>query len=150
MDAVSYPKNGVWEFISERVVPLRLKSDAQPESSDFNVKWTPTLVTLDPDGVEHHRTVGFLAAEELMPSIVLGIAKVHYDADRFDEALGGLKEIEKDHPESDSTPEALFLKGVCLYKSTQEPSHLKYAYEKLNSKYPGSEWARRADPYKLL
>ncbi len=41
------------------------------------MKWTSALVTLDADGKEHKRTAGFLAPEDLIPSQILGGAKIH-------------------------------------------------------------------------
>ena len=78
------------------------------------------------------------------------MAKVYFNADRFDNALTNLGKILSDYPNSDSTPEAIYLKGVSLYKSTDDPKQLKQAYEKLRDEYPGSEWAKRAYPYRLL
>jgi outer membrane protein assembly factor BamD (BamD/ComL family) len=119
-------------------------------STDFNVKWTPTLVTLDSQGKEHHRTVGFLSPEELIPSLLLGIAKSFFETDRFKEALQNIDRLLAEYPKSDSAPEAIYLRGVCRYKSTKDPKPLKDAYEKLNAEYPLSEWTKRAYPYRLL
>ena len=150
MDAVTYPNDRVIEFMEEHVVPLRVRFDAQPISSDFNVKWTPTLVTLDADGEEHHRTIGFLAPEELIPSLLLGIAKSHFDRGQFSESLSILEKLLTDYPQSDSAPEATYLRGVDRYKSTEDPKGLKEAYERLQADYPSSEWTKRAYPYRLL
>lgn len=150
MGAVTYPNESVVEFILENFIPLQVKSDAQPLATDFNVKWTPTLVTLDADGKEHHRTVGFLPPEELVPSLLLGIAKCHFDRDRYDEALRALNRLLEKYPKSDAVPEAIFLRGVSLYKSTHNPKPLREAYEKLQAEYPSSEWTKRAYPYRLI
>lgn len=150
MDAVTYPDSKVVSFISENLIPLQVQFDAQPLASDFNVKWTPTLVTLDADGREHHRTVGFLAPDELIPSLLLGMGKSCYENERFDEALSYLEKIVVDYPKSDSAPEAHYLRGVCRYKSTHDPKPLKEAYEQLRDKYPSNEWTKRAYPYRLL
>jgi len=150
MGAVTYPDVRVVEFILENLIPLQVKSNAQPIASDFNVKWTPTLVTLDSDGKEHHRTVGFLPPEELVPSLLLGIAKCHFDRERYEEALNVLNKLLESYPKSDAAPEAIFLRGVSLYKSTHNPKPLKEAYEKLQAEYPSSEWTKRAYPYRLI
>jgi len=150
MDAVTYPDARVISFVNENMIPLRVRFDDQPLATDFNVKWTPTIVTLDPEGKQHHRTVGFLAPEEFIPSLLLGIAKVYFDIDRFDVALAKLEKLLSDHPTSHSAPEALYLRGVSLYKGTDDPKPLKQAYEKLQDSYPDSEWTRRAYPYRLL
>ena len=112
--------------------------------------WTPTLVTLDIDGKEHHRTVGFLPPEEIIPSLLLGKAKVHFDHDEFQVALKSLEALLKDYPKSGAAPEAIFLRGVCGYKSTHNPKPLKEAYERLQKEYPESEWTKRALPYRLI
>ncbi len=150
MDAVSYPNKNVIEFITNALISLRVRSDAQPLATDFSVKWTPTLVILDMDGKEHHRTVGFLSPEELIPSLLLGIAKVHFDLNAFKEALSNLEKILSDFSKSSAAPEAIYLKGVCLYKDTKNPKGLKEAYEQLQTTYPESEWTKRAYPYRLL
>ncbi|GAB4246138.1 MAG: hypothetical protein Kow0054_00050 [Deferrisoma sp.] len=150
MDAVTYPQEAVAEFVSTRMVPLRIPSDAQPYAGQFNVKWTPTLVTLDRDGTEHHRTLGFLPPEELIPSLLLGSAKCHFDAERFEAALKELDELLSQYPKSDAAPEAIFVRGVARYKHTGDPKPLKEAYEKLAADYPDSPWTKRALPYRLL
>ena len=150
MDAVTYPNPAVIEFIQTHVVPLQVAYDAQPLATEFNVKWTPTLVTLDPDGKEHHRTVGFLSPEELIPSLMLGMAKCDFDLELFAEAISTLEELLGKYPRSDSAPEAIYIRGVSRYKSTHDAKPLKEAYERLQQEYPASEWTKRASPYRLL
>ena len=150
MDTVTYPQQSVVAFIEHNFVPLRVGSDTQPLASDFAVTWTPTLVILDPQGKEHHRTVGFFDAEALIPSLLLGLGKVEYDSNKFKEALGYLEKLLAEYPESDSAPEAIFLAGVSQYKSTSNPLPLKEAYEQLQKTHPASTWTKRAYPYRLL
>ncbi len=149
MDAVTYPDEKVADFVNKTLVPLRVKAD-MPLARDFNVTWTPTLVTLDQSGKEHHRTVGFLPPQELIPSLVLGIAKIHFDCSGYEKCLEMLDKVISEYPKSKAAPEAVFLRGVAGYKSTHDAKHLKSAYEKLQADYPGSEWADRAQPYRLL
>ncbi len=150
MDTVTYPHVKVAAFINENMVPLRVASDIQPLAADFNVKWTPTIITLDAGGREHHRTLGFLEPDEFISSLSLGMAKVYFDADMFEEALRKLENLISIYPSSNDAPEAIYLRGVSLYKSTNDPKMLKAAYEKLRNDYHDSEWARRAYPYRLL
>lgn len=150
MDAVTYPKETVIEFIQKYFIPLRVAFNAEPLSKDFQIKWTPSLLTLDADGKEHHRTVGFLPPEELIPSLELGMAKTHFDRDQCQEALSRLEKLLHDAPKSDAAPEAIYLQGVCRYKITHSPKPLKEAYEQLQAGYPTSEWTKRALPYRLL
>lgn len=150
MGAVTYPDAKVIDFVNSRMVPVQVLFDAQPYATDFNIKWTPTIITLDEAGKEHHRVVGFLPPEEFIPSCLLGIAKVNFDTDRFQDALFDLEKILTNYPRSKAAPEAVYLRGVCGYKSTHDPKPLKAAWEKLQAEYPMSEWTERAKPYSLL
>lgn len=150
MDTVTYPEKKVIDFITTHCIPLHITADTEPYAKNFNIKWTPTLVILGSDGKEHHRTVGFLGPDELIASLLLGEAKYHFDNDRFDPALKCLDQVVNQHGASDSAPEAIFLTGVCQYKSTHDPKPLKAAYEKLVATFPNSEWTKRAYPYRLL
>jgi tetratricopeptide (TPR) repeat protein len=150
MGAVTYPEKAVVEFIDQNLIPLQIQFNEEPLASQFRVKWTPTLVVLDAGGEEHHRTVGFLDPDQLISSLMLGIAKAAFDADSFDTALEYLERVLADYPESNSASEAIYLRGVSLYKSTEDPKPLKEAYEKLADSYPYSEWTKRAYPYRLL
>jgi tetratricopeptide (TPR) repeat protein len=150
MDAVTYPDAQVIQFVETNVVPVRLAFDAKPESDDFKVKWTPTLIVLDTEGEEHHRTTGFLGPEELIPMIMLGMGKIKFDREVFSEALDDLNKLLEQYPKSDSAPEAIYYRGVSGYKHTHDAEPLKEAYERLQGDYPSSEWAKRAAPYRLL
>ena len=73
MDAVTYSDKKVMVFIQESFIPLLIPFDAKPQSKDFNIKWTPTLITLGFDKREHHRTVGFLEPDAFVANQELGI-----------------------------------------------------------------------------
>ncbi|RJQ14180.1 MAG: hypothetical protein C4560_12995 [Nitrospiraceae bacterium] len=150
MDAVTHPDSKVIRFVNQHFVPLRVQFDAKPLADDFNIKWTPTLITLDAEGTEHHRTLGFLGPEELIPSLYLGMAKSGFDTGQFEKALVYLDNLMTEYPKSDFVPEAIYLKGVNLYKNTHDAKALKKAYEELQAKHPESQWTKRAYPYRLL
>jgi tetratricopeptide (TPR) repeat protein len=150
MGAVTYPDESVVRFINEHLVPVQLLHDQEPEASHYHVKWTPTILILDEQGEEHHRILGFLPSEEFIPALLLGIGKSRFDLDRLDEALNNFKEVLTKFADSDFAPEALYYRGVCLYKLAHDARPLKEAYEELEHDYPRSEWAKRASPYRLL
>ena len=150
MDAVTYSDPDVIKFIGRNMVPLRVHYREQPLSTDFKVNGTPTVVTLDPDGKEHHRTVGFLPPEDFVPSVMLGIAKARFDHEEFNEAAGVLDRLLAVYPRSEAAPEAIYYQGLSRFKQTADPKALKGAYEKLQSEYPSSEWTERTSPYRLL
>lgn len=150
MGAVTFPDAKVIAFINQNVIPIRLPHDHKPLAEKFQVKWTPALVTLDIEGKEHHRTVGFLSPEELIPSLLLGKAKIDFDHEDFANALQALESLLQGYPKSAAAPEAIFLRGVCGYKNAHNPKALKEAYERLAKDYPDSEWTKRAYPYRLI
>jgi hypothetical protein len=149
MGAVTYPDTRVAEFVTSRMVPLQVLADSQL-AGDFKVKWTPTIVVLDYYGKEHHRTVGFFPPEEFIPNLILGMGKIDFDTDQFNDAILNLDQLLARFPKSDAAPEAIYLRGVARYKSSQNAAPLKEAYEKLKADYPASEWTKRAEPYSLL
>src|SRR4030042_4933730 len=150
MGAVTYPNEKVVDFIEGHMVPIQVLFDSQPLATKFNVHGTPTVITLDEEGKEHHRTIGFLSPEEFIPSLMLGVTKCHFDRGKLSEAVEMSEEILKNYPKSDAAPEAVYVRGGALYKRTHSADPLKEAYKKLQNEYPSSEWARRAQPYRLL
>ncbi len=150
MGAVTYQNQQVIDYLNQHFVPLQVPHNSQPLATDFRVSWTPTLVILDSEGVEHHRAVGFLPPEEFIPFLLLGEAKVHLDRQEYDAALPPLEQLIKDHPASDLVPEAIFHRAVCRFMTTHDPTPLKEAYECLKSCYPQSDWFKRSQPYSLL
>jgi hypothetical protein len=150
MDAATYPNPKVIEFIEANVIPVQLKHDAQPMARDYNVKWTPNLLIVDGDGKEHHRIIGFLPPVELICSLLLGIGKAHFNRNELEAAIAAFDRVLAEYPYASAAPEAVFFRGVALYKSTHVSQHLKDAYQKLQTHYHGSEWAWRAYPYWLL
>ena len=150
MDAVTYPDKKVIDFVNKNYIPLQVPFDAEPLSKDFNIKWTPSLITLGTDKQEHHRSVGFLDPDAFIAVSLIGIGKYHFDNDRYPTALTYFEKIISDHPQSDNAPEAIFLRGVSQYKNTGSSVPLKKAYGYLSSRYPDSEWTKKAYPYRLL
>ena len=150
MDAVTYPDKKVIDFVEKNFIPLQIPYDAKPFSQDFNVKWTPTLITLGSDMREHHRTVGFLDPAAFISSFLLGIGKYNFDNERYSEALTIFEGIINEHSESDSVAEAIYLRGVSRYKTGGDRKPLREVYEVLSSRFPDSEWTRKAYPYRLL
>ncbi len=133
----------------EKMVPLQVLAD-KPLAEEFKVKWTPTIIVLDRLGKEHHRTVGFFPPEEFIPNLLLGMGKIDFDGDRFDDAILSFDGLLTEYPKSNAAPEAIFLAGVSRYKGTHDAGPLRKAYERLKAEYPQSEWTMRAQPYSLL
>jgi thioredoxin-related protein len=149
MGAVTYPDPNVAEFLMGRMVPIQVLADS-PLADEFKVKWTPTIVVLDYYGKEHNRTVGFFPPGEFIPSLLLGIGKIDFDADQFSDAIIQFERLLADFPRSRAAPEAVYLRGVSRFKSSHDGARLRETYEQLKSGYPDSEWTQRAEPYSLI
>jgi hypothetical protein len=89
------------------MVSLRVDTTSPPAwARRFTVQYTPTVITLDGDGTEHHRTVGFLPPEEFIPSLMLGMAKTHMDAQRQAQARAMLEWLLLAYPKSQAASTA--------------------------------------------
>ena len=150
MDTVTYPNPKVIDFFAKYLVAVRILISSKPLPQRFKVQWTPTLVLLDEEGEEHHRTVGFLAPEELLPSLMLGIGKSYFDRQKLPDAERVLQQLVAEYPKSDAAPEATYYLGVSRYKRTEDTKELKKAVHELEKNFPQSEWTKRASVYQLL
>ena len=113
------------DTVLSHLIPVSILINSKPLPQRFRVQWTPTLVLLDQEGEEHHRTVGFLAPEELLPSLMLGIGKSCFDRESFTESEQILEQLLKEYPKSDAAPEAAYYLGVGRYKNTHNAEELK-------------------------
>jgi tetratricopeptide (TPR) repeat protein len=150
MGAVTYPNDKVVKFVDYNFVPVQIETSNTVLMNQFKVSWTPTIIVLDADGNEAHREVGFLAPEEFIPTFMVGKGKYYFNAEAHPEAQDMFDEALRDYPESAAAAEAVFFLGVSRYKMTHDPKPLRAAYDILTAKFPGSEWTKRAAPYRLI
>lgn len=150
MDAVTYSSDEVVNFMNEQLICLRSDIDKKEIYEKYNAIWTPAFIILDYHGHEIQRTIGFLDPDKFMAIMHLGKAKVHFAIGEFDAANVHLKRLMERYPESTAVPEAIFYRGVNLFKQKNDPNQLKKAYEELVSDHPNTSWAERATPYQFL
>jgi len=150
MDAVAYINPAVIAFINKNLIPLRLQASDPVLGPKFKIKWTPSLLILDAEGTEQHRTLGFYPPEELIPSLLLGMGKAKFNLPDRPAACDCFDKILTDYPQSNVAPEAVYLNGVSRFIETHEVANLIGIYDQLTANYPESPWLTRADPYRLL
>jgi tetratricopeptide (TPR) repeat protein len=150
MDAVAYPDAAVIEFITKNLIPIRVPANDHALAPKFRIKWTPSLLILDKQGIEHNRTVGFFWPQELIPSLLLGMGKACFNQPDRPKAISYFEEIITSYPKCFQAPEAIYLKGVSRFIVGHDVADLIGIYDHLKSEYPNSEWCMRADPYRLL
>jgi TolA-binding protein len=113
----------------------------------FGANWTPTQIILDETGKERYRIEGFSPKEDMLAHLELALARMAFEAQRFDEAARRYRSIVERFPKSVPAAEALYWAGVSDYKATHDASHLKRTAEALAQRYPGSEWQRKSTPW---
>lgn len=150
MNAGPYSDEKVQRYIEEEFVPLKSQCfwDKQTElMKKFMIKWTPTFLVHDSQGIEHYRFIGYVPVDDFLAHLGLGRGKVFFDRDRYSEAVDQFKSVIEEHAGAGVTPEAVYLLGVAGYRKTHDAKALRRIYDTLTEKYPQSEWARRAGPY---
>ena len=150
MDAVAYIEPAVIEFINNNLVPLRIPSDDNELGPKYRIKWTPALLILDKEGLEHHRTIGFFWPQELIPSLLLGMGKAYFNQSDRQRAVSCFERIVTEYPRSFQVQEAIYLQGVSRFIESHDVANLIDIYDRLASEHPDSQWLMLADPYRLL
>ena len=110
----------------------------------FQAQWTPTILLMDAERAERHRIEGFLPADDFLAQLELGLGKLAFQTERFQDAEKHFENIVRDHPSTASAAEAAYWAGVSRYKATNDAAHLEKTAEVLSQKFGGSEWAKKA------
>jgi hypothetical protein len=153
MNTGPYSDEKVQKFIQEEFIPLKSQCfwDRPTElMKKFDIKWTPTFLVHDSDGKEHHRFVGYVPVDDLFAQLGLGKGKIFFNTERYEEAIKQFQTVIERHSNAGATPEAIFLLGVARYKHSHDAKALRRVWDELSSKYPQSEWTRRAEPYSQI
>jgi len=150
MDAVAYIDPAVISFVNDNLIPMRLPAADPVLGPRYKVKWTPTLLILDGEGVEQYRTLGFYPPDDLVPSLLLGMGKAKFDLPDRPAACDCFGKILVDYPDSSLAAEAVYLNGVANFIESHDVTNLIGIYDRLAAEYPSSPWLTRAAPYRLL
>jgi hypothetical protein len=153
MDTGPYSNEKVQKYLAEEFIPVKSQCfwDKRTElMKQFDIAWTPTLIVHDLTGREHHRVVGFVPIDDFLAHLKLGKGKTFFNRFRFAEAIAELTAGIEQHPDAGAAPETIFFLGVAKYWKSHDPKGLRWAYDTLTARFPQSEWARRAQPYKQI
>jgi len=144
-----WPDERVVRFVNENFIPARVhvKDDAEAfrrYGDKYNAKWTPTILLLDSEGVEHHRIEGFLPNDDFLAQLMLGRAHMDFKQGKFAEGEKGFREIVDKLPNTDAAPEAQYWAGVSRYKATNDATALKATAREFSTRYSETTWAKKA------
>jgi hypothetical protein len=110
--------------------------------------WTPTLLFLDPLGIEVRRSSGYLPPEEFLVEAEIALGLVDLLHAKNDAARRRLSAVAAEAPEAHSAPEALFWAGIAAYRRDgQSLAVLAREWSALERRYPESTWWARADVF---
>ncbi len=94
-------------------------------------------------GVERRRIEGYLPKEEFEAELLMGLARVAFMAKSWPEAEKWYAYV-AEAPLITCVPEAIYWRGVCRYKATNDHTVLGPTAETLRDKYPESVWTKKA------
>jgi hypothetical protein len=146
MGAVTYPDPRVAKMAIENFIPVQINVIEHPEYTDkFLARWTPTIIFLDSQGREHRRLVGYTIPDDFLAEMGMGLSQQAFNNKRYDEATGRYQTVVDRHPNAPVAPEALYMIGVCKYRSTDDGNYLTTYWDEVMERYPDSRWARAGD-----
>ena len=148
-----WPDERIVRFVNANFLPARVhvKDDAaafKRYGERYQAPWTPTILLLDPEGVEQHRIEGFLPADDLLAQLMLGRARMAFQQQQWAEAERGFREIVEQLPQTDAAAEALYWAGVAAYKATGDPKSLKATAQAFTTRFQTSTWAKKASVWR--
>ena len=110
----------------------------------FGAQWTPTILVIDPDGVERHRIEGFLPADDFLAQLELGLGHAAFKRQDWKEAEGHYRRVVERHPNGEAAPEALYWAGVARYKGSNDAAALAETAKAFAERYTDTSWAKKA------
>jgi len=148
-----YTDPRVRDLISGNFLPVRIhvREDAEAWKKvglELGVQWTPTVLVLDPAGVERHRIEGFLPADDFLAQLSLGLAKAAFSRGDFSDAEQRYRAIVETYPGTETAPEALYWAGVSKYKETRDASALQDTARAFGERYTDTSWAKKSSVWK--
>lgn len=148
-----WPDERIARFVNEHFLPARVHPRETPDTfkqygERYNAQWTPIVLELDSEGVEHFRIEGFLPADDFLAQLMLGWARVAFDAGEWAEAERRYREIVDRLPNTEAAAEALYWAGVAPYKASGNPASLKATGEAFSKRYQNSPWAKKASVWR--
>lgn len=143
-----YPTPAVTALIDEQFVPVRIHIKEQPRAwHRFGIRFTPTVITLSPEGDEVRRIEGFLPADELEGQLRLGLGYVAANKKDWATAERWFGEAAEARG-TDAGPEGLFWRGVARYSASHDAKELTETYQNFTRQYTDTSWAKRASVWR--
>ena len=102
---------------------------------------------MDSSGVERSRIEGYLPKNWFQARLEMGLARVAFMHKKWADAEKIYTGVAERYADTAVAPEAIYWRGVCHYKTTNDHSVLGESVKELAEKYPGDEWTLKASPW---
>lgn len=102
---------------------------------------------MDSDGAERYRIEGYLPPNWFQARLELALGRVAFMDKKWEQAKGYFDGVEQNHAELGVAAEAIYLRGVCQYKVTNDHTVLGEVAKELAAKYPNNEWTLKSLPW---
>ena len=102
------------------------------------------MLIMDSSGKERWRIEGYLTKNEFRSQLEMGLARIPFMDKQWADAEQRYAQVIERYAETAAAPEAMYWRGVCLYKKTNDHTVLGGVSEELEEKYPESVWAKKA------
>ena len=102
---------------------------------------------MDSEGVERHRIEGYLPKAWFHARLDMGLARVAFMHKKFADAEQAYAAIIEQHAGTGVVSEAMYWRGVCHYKATNDHTVLGEVAKELAEKYSGDEWTLKSGPW---
>ena len=110
----------------------------------FEIRWTPTVLALAPDGREAYRIEGFLPKNELLGQLGLALGFLAVKRKDWSAAREEFDHVVERYPDTSAAPEALYWSGVSKYSASHDAAELKALGRLFKERYTDTAWAKRA------
>lgn len=143
LERVTFPEPAVAGTINNSYVPLQIntkESAAKPIVERYRQVWTPDVRVLDADGFEYYRWNGFLPPFEFLPQLLVAEAHARLRQKNVKAAAEIYNDVIERFPTSCAAPEAAYFAAVANYRASEDSADLMKGWEKLRSRFPGSDW----------
>jgi TolA-binding protein len=106
----------------------------------FRQVWTPDLRILDTDGTELYRWNGYLPPNEFLAQLLAARAHALLRSGHDGAASDAYQDVLQRFPTSFVAPEAAYYGAVAAYRNSGNPPDLLDNWQRLQSRYPSTEW----------
>jgi tetratricopeptide (TPR) repeat protein len=144
-----WPDQRVVSLVTGRFLPARVHvkdqaADFKRFGAIYGAQWTPTILMLDPEGVERHRIEGFLPLDDFLSEVWLGLGHIAFHAGSYEDAEGLFEKVLSQLPASEGAPAAQYWAGVSRYKASGDAKDLVATAAAFKARYQDSVWAKKA------